>query len=182
MSAQREIRGATLPRRHCEEQSDDNPEAAAFAEENDLWLISKDCDVKMTRLQSPFKARGLYHMRKLFLAFFVLLASQTLAAADPLPAPSFWQNQRGSTLEIFSAGNVSGVFINRASGFQCQNIPYPVTGTSTASTVVFTVNFVQCNSQTTWRGSVRGIKMFTQWVLTYPGGKMRGKDRFMRVR
>ena len=121
-------------------------------------------------------------MRKLLLAFIVLLASQTLAAADPLPAPSSWVNQRGSTLDIFSAGTIYGVFVNQASGFQCQNIPYPVTGTSTASTVVFTVNFVQCNSQTTWKGSVHGNKMPTRWVLTYPGGKMRGKDLFTRVR
>lgn len=121
-------------------------------------------------------------MRRLLLAFIVLLASQTLANADPLPAPSFWQNQRGSTLEIFSAGTISGVFINRAPGFQCQNIPYPVTGISTASSVVFTVNFAQCNSQTTWRGQVRGNKMPTRWVLTYPLGITRGKDLFTRVR
>jgi hypothetical protein len=121
-------------------------------------------------------------MRRLLLTFIVLLASQVLAAADPLPAPSFWQNQRGSTLEIFSAGNISGIFINRAPGFQCQNIPYPVTGTSTSSTVVFTVNFFQCNSQTTWRGTVRGNKMPTRWVLTYPGGTMHGTDLFTRVR
>ncbi len=120
-------------------------------------------------------------MRKLLLAFIVLLASQTLANADPLPAPSFWQNQRTSTLQIFTAGNISGVFINQAQGFQCQGIPYPVTGTSTASGVVFTVNFVQCNSQTTWRGTVRGNQMSTTWLLTYPGGKMRGKDVFTRV-
>jgi hypothetical protein len=120
-------------------------------------------------------------MRKLLLAFFVLLASQTFAAADPLPAPSFWQNQRGSTLQIFSAGQVSGIFVNNAAGFQCKGIPYPVTGTSTASAVVFTVVFAQCNSQTTWRGTVRGNTMPTSWVLTYPGGKMRGKDLFTRV-
>src|SRR5262245_21866418 len=123
-----------------------------------------------------------FHMRKLLLAFIVLLASQALAAADPLPAPSFWQNQRGPTLEIFSAGNISGIFINRAPGFQCQNIPYPVFGTSTAYTVMFTVNFFQCNSQTTWRGTVRGRKMATSWVLTYPCGKMSGKDTFTRMR
>ena len=127
-------------------------------------------------------------MRKLLLAFGFLLSFQTFAFADPLPSFSFWQNQRGSTLQIFFVnpnGSFDGVFINQAAGFECQGIPYPAVGTATPAVVIFTVSFTKCRSQTVWRGRVSGTTMSTKWVLTYvkPNGGigiLRGKDVFTR--
>ncbi|HEV3183885.1 MAG TPA: avidin/streptavidin family protein [Xanthobacteraceae bacterium] len=129
-------------------------------------------------------------MRKLLFAFATLLSLQTLVLADPLPSYSFWQNQRGSTLEIFwvnPAGPFDGVFINQAAGFECQGIPYPAVGTAAPAAVIFTVSFTKCRSQTVWRGQVSGTTMSTKWVLTYvkPNGGigiLRGTDVFTRLR
>ena len=104
------------------------------------------------------------------LAFIV--ASSGLAAAQPLPVPSSWQNQRGSTLSISSIdsfGNFRGTYINRASGFGCQNSPYPVVGYTSGSTVNFVVtwnnNVMNCLSVTAWNGAINGATLTTYWQL-----------------
>jgi hypothetical protein len=129
-------------------------------------------------------------MKRVFLALIVLLGFQSLAAAQGLPAPSLWQNQRGSTLELLfvdPSGSFQGQFINQAKGYQCKGIPYPAVGTTRAAAVVFSVTFVQCSSHATWYGVVNGNTMRTNWVLLYappngPPQKSQGTDVFTRVR
>jgi hypothetical protein len=129
-------------------------------------------------------------MKRILLALTILLASGSLAFAQGIPAWSLWQNQRGSTLEVFlvdPAGSFQGQFINQAAGFQCKGIPYPATGTSQASSVIFAVTFSQCFSHTTWSGVVSGNLMRTNWVLIYippngPPQKLVGTDTFTRIR
>jgi len=107
-------------------------------------------------------------MRKLLLALTLLLGCQTAAMAQ-LEGPSLWKNQNGSELRITSAsrGTIRGTFTNRAAGFGCQGTPYPVTGTTGGTQIIFTVSFAKCRSTATWRGSVQGLGMTTPWVLRY---------------
>jgi Avidin family len=129
-------------------------------------------------------------MKKVFLALIVLLGFQSLALAQGLPAPSFWKNQRGSTLEVYfvdPSGSFQGQFINQAPGYKCQGIPYPAAGTSVGVDVIFSVKFVQCYSHATWFGVVNGNTITTNWILIYappngPPQKSQGSDVFTRVR
>jgi len=68
--------------------------------------------------------------------FSILAASLLFVAASygdsitSIPTPSAWNNQSGSTLiinSIDSTGLITGTYVNRAPGYGCQNIPYPVT-------------------------------------------------------
>lgn len=125
-------------------------------------------------------------MKRLLSAFVFLLGIHAYALAQSFPVPSLWQNQRGSTLQVnwvdpFS-GFMQGTFINRAAGFQCRYTPYPALGDARVPTIGFTVNFTQCNTVTVWTGQVNGNIMPTTWVLTYPGGILRGRDLFRRIR
>ena len=129
-------------------------------------------------------------MKRALLALIVLLGFQSFAVAQGLPASSLWQNQRGSTLEVFfvdPSGSFQGQFINQAKGFECKGTPYPAIGTSKAAAVVFSVTFGQCSSHATWYGVVSGNTMRTNWVLLYappngPPQKFMGSDVFTRVR
>jgi len=125
-------------------------------------------------------------MRRLLFSIVILLCGfQAAALADPLTAPSFWKNQRGSELMITavsSSGAIRGTFTNRAAGFGCQGIPYPVTGRTTAQQTTFKVNFVRCRTVTTWTGVVNGLTMPTTWILIYNGPTQTGFDFFTRFR
>jgi hypothetical protein len=129
-------------------------------------------------------------MKRILLAFVILLGFQTYAFSQVLPSGSLWQNQRGSTLEVFFAdpsGPFQGMFTNQAPGFQCKGIPYPVTGTARNAAAVFAVTFVQCTSHTTWYGTVIGNTMRTNWTLIYfppsgPPRTLQGIDVFTRRR
>jgi hypothetical protein len=126
----------------------------------------------------------------MLLALTILLGFQTYAFSQTLPSGSLWQNQRGSTLEVFfvdPAGSFQGTFINQAAGFQCKGIPYPAVGTARNAAAAFAVTFVQCTSHTTWYGTVTGNTMRTNWILVYippsgPPQTLRGADVFTRVR
>jgi Avidin family len=124
---------------------------------------------------------------RLAIVFSVLMLSGS-AFAQSIPAPSFWKNQRGSELSIWSlnGGRFEGVFTNRAPGFACQGIPYPVTGQVTPQGFFFVVTFAKCNSFTRWYGRVNGSQMPTKWNLYYIGsdgtpGSLAGSDVFTRV-
>lgn len=55
-------------------------------------------------------------------------------------ASSSWTNQNGSTLiinSIYSNGMLTGQYINREAGWNCQNTPYPVTGWVYGSAITF---------------------------------------------
>ena len=116
------------------------------------------------------------------------MGGRTVAAsAQALPVPSYWKNQRGSEMKIYSIdadGNFRGVYINHAVGYRCQNSPYDVVGRASGSRVVFKVvwkNWIEdCKSSTVWRGRVSGATIATRWVLTHQSGVMRGTDVFQR--
>ena len=90
---------------------------------------------------------------------------------------SSWTNQSGSTLHIKSvdpnSGQLTGSYINRAPGYQCQNIPYPVTGWVYGTAITFTTNWKSttqsCNSITSWTGFYNNGKIETLWQLVING-------------
>jgi hypothetical protein len=129
-------------------------------------------------------------VKRILLALVVLLGFQSFADAQGIPAPSLWRNQRGSTLEVYFAdpsGVFQGQFINQAVNYDCKGIPYPATGTSRGSAVVFSTDFVKCYSHATWFGVMKGNTIVTRWVLLYappngPAQKSQGSDIFTRLR
>lgn len=135
---------------------------------------------------------------RLGLILALLLASPLLADAatsSPLTAASAWTNQRGSTLYIENVapnGQLSGYYVNRASGYGCQNTPYPVTGWVLGTAITFTVRWqnsvANCNSITAWTGfynrSTSSID--TLWQLVVNGSTsvrqiLHGGDTFKRT-
>lgn len=123
----------------------------------------------------------------LFLIAQLLLLSGE-ASAQGLSAPSYWRNERGSELFVWTVDNgaIQGTFINQAQGFACQGIPYPASGALKPTGLYFVVTFAQCNSFTRWAGRTNGSKMPTSWTLFYVDGngklrKLKGADVFTRV-
>lgn len=117
----------------------------------------------------------------------------TTAPAPSIKALSSWTNQRGSTLTIDSIdsnGMLSGTYINRAAGFDCQNIAYPVTGWVYGTAITFTTIWqnVQesCNSITAWTGFYYNGEISSLWQLvkngsTDPAQIMQGQDSFTQT-
>jgi avidin family protein len=123
-------------------------------------------------------------MRRLLVSLAVLCGLSSTACADPLSAPSFWKNQRGSELRIVSVnakGEVKGFFTNYAEGYKCKGIKYPAKGRTTPFVTEFTVNFVKCRTTTIWRGTVQGQNMPTAWTLQHDGQTDAGFDFFYRI-
>jgi len=122
---------------------------------------------------------------KIFLALGILLLMPLAASAQVLPSFSTWENQRTSTLSVgfVNGDHFDGWFVNRAAGFQCQNIPYPVTGTILPNgAITFVVNFTNCETVTYWKGRVVGSQMPTKWILYYKGiQRMTGEDLFRKI-
>lgn len=89
---------------------------------------------------------------------------------------SAWTNQSGSTLyidSIDSTGKLTGHYINRAAGYACQNISYPVTGWVFGTAITFTTiwqsSTESCNSITSWTGFYYNGKISTLWQLVING-------------
>jgi hypothetical protein len=123
-------------------------------------------------------------MKKLLLVFGLLVGFSGAGIADQLTAPSLWKNQRGSELRITSVGNngsLRGTFTNFDPNYQCQGIPYPITGITTPGPTTFTVNFLKCRTVTKWSGTAFGLSMPTQWVLRHNGQTQTGSDFFFRI-
>lgn len=112
----------------------------------------------------------------------LLLIVSTCAVADQPATPalqslSAWTNQSGSTLYIDavdpSTGKVTGHYINRAAGYGCQNISYPVTGWIYGTAITFTTNWESstesCNSITSWTGFYYQGQISTLWQLVVNG-------------
>ncbi|RXG97182.1 avidin/streptavidin family protein [Bradyrhizobium vignae] len=128
---------------------------------------------------------------KRLLVLLLLVQSLLLSAeamAQGLPAPSYWKNERGSELFVWSANNgaIQGIFTNHAQGFACQGIPYPASGSVSPNGLYFVVTFAQCNSFTRWVGTIKGSQMPTSWTLSYVDNKgkpskLKGADIFTRV-
>lgn len=147
-------------------------------------------------------------MKSIVFAAGVILSLSTAALAfSEFDATSFkdfsslvststtWQNQSGSTMTITVDSNdqVSGQYINRASGTGCQNSPYPISGRVDGNFIAFAVAWdngtENCNSVTGWAGYAQAsgstIEIVTQWNLAYQGGSgpaiEQGKDLFTYV-
>jgi hypothetical protein len=113
----------------------------------------------------------------------LLFGFSGFAMADGLTAPSLWKNQRGSELRITSVTGtrLHGTFTNYDPNYQCQGIPYPITGFTTSGPTQFTVNFAKCSTVTTWNGNAQGFGFSAGWVLKYKGQTQGGYDFFSRV-
>jgi hypothetical protein len=111
-----------------------------------------------------------------------------------IPTPSAWDNKVGSTLtinSISSTGLITGSYINRAPGYDCQNIAYPVTGWAYGTAITFNTLWhsasASCNSITAWTGFLYQGKISTLWSLTINGSSstsqiIRGNDTFKQVK
>ena len=128
----------------------------------------------------------------LILSLFTVLPSY----ANPTTAiqvPSAWTNQSGSTLyinTIDSSGQISGSYINRATGYGCQNVAYPVTGWAYGSAITFNTLWKSvaesCNSITAWAGFLYKGQISTLWNVTVNGSSstsqiIQGSDTFKRI-
>jgi hypothetical protein len=122
-------------------------------------------------------------MKKFLLVMGFLLGFSQTGIADVLTAPSLWKNQRGSELKITAVrnGSISGTFTNLDPTYQCQGIPYPVTGITSGGLTTFTVNFVKCRTVTKWNGHAQGLGMSAPWLLRYNGQAQTGFDFFTRL-
>jgi hypothetical protein len=107
--------------------------------------------------------------------------------------PSSWVNQDGSTLSITSVdstGQITGIYINGAAGYNCQNIVYPVTGWIYGTAITFDTKWESsiesCNSITSWAGFLYQGEISTFWNLTLNGSTstsqiIQGKDTFTQI-
>jgi hypothetical protein len=120
------------------------------------------------------------YFRKLVCLLLVVLNASALAAQTEPPAvraSSAWTNQSGSTLYIDTydpnSGLISGHYINRAAGYGCQNISYPVTGwifgTAISFTTIWESSTESCNSITSWTGFYYQGQISTMWQLVVNG-------------
>ena len=120
-----------------------------------------------------------------FVAFGIFLLTSLTASAQVSPSFSTWENQRTSILNVglVTGNQFGGFFTNRAPGFQCQNIPYPVQNGIILpnGAITFTVDFTACATVTTWKGQVTGSQMPTKWVLVHNGVQQRGSDLFRKI-
>jgi hypothetical protein len=126
---------------------------------------------------------------------FTLLFSLSAYADSPssIPVPSVWENQSGSTLQINSVGSdglIAGTYVNRAAGYGCQNISYPVTGWVYGTALTFNTLWESvaesCNSITAWAGFLYQGQISTLWNLTINGSSstsqiIQGSDTFKQI-
>lgn len=132
-------------------------------------------------------------MKNLFFIVFLFSIVIPVASADKgneLQALSAWTNQSGSTLFIDSIsanGQLTGTYVNRAPGYQCQNSPYPVTGWVYGTAITFTTiwknSSESCNSITAWTGFYYQGQIKTLWQLVINGSTntnqiIQGEDTF----
>ena len=80
-----------------------------------------------------------------------------------------------------------GTFVNHANGFECKGIPYPAYGGEPRGAhATFTVAFHKCATYATWKGHLRGRKMYMPWSLVYyvngTPNYLKGVDVFWRIR
>jgi hypothetical protein len=129
-------------------------------------------------------------MKRILLAFVILLGFQAGAFSQALPSGSLWQSQRGSTLEVFSTDHpevFNGTFTDQAADSPCKGIPYGAQVLARNTSIIFGVYFLQCMSQTDWFGTVAGNTMRTNWRTVYfplrgPPRRKSGSDVFTRIR
>lgn len=115
-----------------------------------------------------------------FMVLSLLSFSSFSMSADgnvkSIEALSAWTNELGSTLYIDTIGSnglLTGTYINRAAGYGCQNISYPVTGWVYGTAITFTTIWESttesCNSITAWTGFYYNGQISTLWQLVING-------------
>ena len=142
-------------------------------------------------------------MLRLITSVTAILATMVTAFAfDPqnfsgseslVSTTSTWVNQRGSkmTISVDADGNVTGSYVNNASGTLCQGTPYPLVGRVDDNNIGFVVAWnnatENCNSVTAWGGyaqaSATDIQIVTNWNIAYQnssgsGSISQGSDTF----
>ena len=120
-------------------------------------------------------------------------SSNTDSSSTSILVPSSWVNQDSSTLSITSVdstGQITGIYINGAAGYNCQNIVYPVTGWIYGTAITFDTKWEStiesCNSITSWAGFLYQGEISTFWNLTLNGSNstsqiIQGKDTFTQI-
>ena len=120
-------------------------------------------------------------------------SSNTDSSSTSILVPSSWVNQDGSPLSITSvdsAGQITGIYITGAAGYNCQNIVYPVTGWIYGKAITFDTKWQSaiesCNSITSWAGFLYQGEISTFWNLTLNGSTstsqiIQGKDTFTQI-
>jgi hypothetical protein len=111
------------------------------------------------------------------------------AVADEL-IPSTWKNTRGSVMSVVlpnPGGGFLGSYVNNAPDYpQCRGVPYPLWGKSDGKKLTFTVLWSaplqeDCESTTTWTGTMSGKTIRSKFVIYYKGKVLRkGRDTFTR--
>ncbi len=96
------------------------------------------------------------------------------SAAQTLPTPSTWTNQRGSILTITTiapTGKFEGTFVNNTPSFDCKGAAFPLQGKANGKRITFSVTWangkLDCQSFTLWSGSINGRSIKTTWKLPY---------------
>ena len=129
-------------------------------------------------------------MYRAVIALLLLVSATLSTSAQYLPVASYWLNQHGSNMKLYSmdaAGNFKGVFMNHWAGTHCRNTPYDLRGRVVGHHIAFIVvwkNWAEdCHSRTLWHGEFVGTTLTTRWLLVThnPNGtvsKVRGKDNF----
>lgn len=135
-------------------------------------------------------------VQRIFALLLLTVATAKVGAQTTTPALqalSAWTNQSGSTLyidAIDSSGKLTGHYINRAAGYGCQNISYPVTGWVYGTAITFTTiwrsSTESCNSITAWTGFYYDGKISTLWQLVVNGSTstkqiIQGSDIFTQT-
>ena len=106
---------------------------------------------------------------------------------------SKWVNELGSEMEIVTVdpnGAITGIYINRAAGFDCQDEPMALSGWLNRGLLIsFSVRWknehVDCDSLTGWTGYYASGQIFTNWELVYISARtglptrLDGSDTFM---
>jgi|TARA_B110000879_G_scaffold50622_1_gene71536 hypothetical protein len=129
--------------------------------------------------------------------FFITTLCFTLSSyadqTSSVPVPSVWENQSGSSLQIETVGTdglITGTYINRAAGYGCQNVSYPVTGwvygTALSFNTLWEAVSESCNSITAWAGFLYQGQISALWNLTINGSSsssqiLQGSDTFKQI-
>jgi hypothetical protein len=125
-------------------------------------------------------------MRRITVAFFLLLVSAATASAQGL-FPSVWQTQRGGVLKVLwvdAAGNFTGIFISSPGG-PCPGVPYNLVGRVRGSRVVFQTSrnwTSDCSVTTNWSGRfVSPTTVVARGSAIFAGRRVRGVEVFQRI-
>lgn len=110
----------------------------------------------------------------LVLLMLALILAFGSAQAQTIQPNTTWRNSRGSELTINSIGadgGLVGSYVNNAPGFQCQGVPFAVSGWVEGGLISFAVRWKNathdCRSITTWVGYLSGSRIVTNWDLVY---------------